>query len=491
MPSSDVKIANHRFELPMSVQGDALTEEGQMNVSTSITLRALHTAGSLLLYLARARRRPLSLLLGAGLLASSLGAPVPVGAAAEPPNPAARLQFVVNQIQILDDRDGAFAGKGELHFYIDFYRCNGNVPCLDQLKNSDWGSATGVYDAQDYFTAGTGQTVTMNRVIPEDNAPVPLGLAIAEGGRYVMKFRILEFDDLSGAENLGSVFHELDFSEHGLGIGTHVGRATGADGGHVGDFIITYEIRRAPLPDLRAGGIKVKDLPGSTNKQVCIGVLNAEIYASDAFEVALSVDGKIGPEAKARVNGLGGGDSEEVCIPAALPATGQALLAAVIDPANAVAEFNEANNTLKEPYQGTGLAIPESPATPTPAPGGSKVEEIRKPDLNVATIKVNGHEPDGKNDCQDGKNTVVVVVKNDGTESAEKITVQLAVDGGQTVTKLIASLEPGEAAEATFADVGLKKGQQKLTATVDPKNVIDEFDDGNNDLTVKATCASK
>ena len=75
-------------------------------------------------------------------------------------------------------------------------------------------------------------------------------------------------------------------------------------------------------------------------------------------------------------------------------------------------------------------------------------------------------------------------------EIAKKVTVQLAVAGGQTETGVISSLQPGESGEVTF-DVRLKKGQQKLTATVDPKNAIDEGNDSNNDLTVTATCAAK
>src|SRR3712207_8338349 len=45
-------------------------------------------------------------------------------------------------------------------------------------------------------------------------------------------------------------------------------------------YTVTYEIRRAPLPDLEPTAIEVRDLPGSDRQLVCMTVAN--ITGTDA-----------------------------------------------------------------------------------------------------------------------------------------------------------------------------------------------------------------
>ena len=68
-----------------------------------------------------ARRAVPALGLAGALVLATLGPPTPVGAAADPEDLAARLQIVVKEIYILDDRD--WWGAGELTLLTRVVRC--------------------------------------------------------------------------------------------------------------------------------------------------------------------------------------------------------------------------------------------------------------------------------------------------------------------------------------------------------------------------------
>ena len=61
---------------------------------------------------AAARHAITTLGLASALALSALGPPSPEATAAQPKEPAARLQLVVKQVEILDDREGSLSGKG-------------------------------------------------------------------------------------------------------------------------------------------------------------------------------------------------------------------------------------------------------------------------------------------------------------------------------------------------------------------------------------------
>jgi hypothetical protein len=487
-----------------------------MEIIIPTALRILCAVDVLLPRFASRRRWLLSLVLIGGLLVSTFGAPVQIGTAAEPPNkPAARLQIVVKNVKIHDDREGIFSGDGEMRFFVGIWACkpDGPSPCVssrpssvpDAMPNSVSNFGEPLSRFGKLFGAGTGDLVVLDAVLPGSGGEMwgagtsaDLGFPVYPGRHYVVQFDMAEEDDdvFTNGEYMGFVYQDISLEDTALG--THTVRSLKEDGSGQGDYTVTYEVRKAPAADLRPGYIKVTPVGGSNKSHVCMSVINSETVAADPFFVALKVDGSVPAGGRVSVGTLGGGEYGESCVDVLLPTSGEHTLTAVVDEVSTVNEYNELNNELAQPYQGTKAAGPEAPDTgttgspaPTPAPSGSKIEEIRKPDLAVASIEVNGQQPDGKNGCKDGKNSILVVVKNDGTADARKITVQLAVGGGQGATKLIASLQPGESGEVAFEDVGLKKGQQKLTAIVDPKNAIGEGDDDNNELTVTVACASK
>lgn len=424
--------------------------------------------------------------------------------AAQETGPSARIQIVVSTVDILDDRDGAFAGAGEMHFHTSLYKCIGDAPCLDRLKGPEIWDSTGVAQlvSEDpiKFSANSGETKTLNLVYPETTASVSRGLNVVPTDHYVLRFYIEEWDDVSDDEFMGEVVQEIDLAEHGLGFGEHEGRATGADSNHIGDFIIHYAIRPAPLPDLRIDGIKVQDQPASDAKNVCLDVSNVAAYASPAFSVSLRADDKFLTNGAATLNGLGGGKKETVCMSVILPTTGQATLTATADPQHQVDEFNEANNVYKQAYiavqMPTDLSVTQIKVTGQDVDAKeekSDCKDGKKDCKDEKSSPKDGKTDDkdaknDKNDCTDGKNTVVVTVKNGGAGSAEKFVVRLAADGLVVAAQTVDVLAAGQSRDVTFEDALLKKGKHQLVATADLTETVAETDEQNNALTITVRC---
>jgi subtilase family serine protease len=66
----------------------------------------------------------------------------------------------------------------------------------------------------------------------------------------------------------------------------------------------------------------------------------------------------------------------------------------------------------------------------------------------------------------------------------------LTVDGVDVAEQSAVELEPGQEHEVRFEGVELKKGEHKLTALADANREVTETDEGNNTLTVTATCTA-
>jgi len=463
-------------------------------------------------------RRASLLALAASLLASVLGPPFSGGAAvaAGSANAAARLQVVIKEVHIGDDHD---PGDGELRLFTGIWHCKQGIapPCFnEEFDPAYWprgpemvtgwmdsgslnGTAERIARAKFSFSAGTGETYTFDdrpRVFPQDGDEIwdldtstQLGFPVEAGQQYVLQFQMYEndFDSaISGDDFMGYAFLFIDTYEHGLRLGTHTGRATASDGGP-GDFAVTYEIRRALLPDLRPGGITVKDLPGRAEKRVCMSVVNAEVGGAPPFEVALRVNGFQVDGGRTAVGILPSGGDAKGCVEIVLPALDPLELTAVVDPSRLVAEYNETNNESEFactlPSQaGCAPAQQESTGTTATAPGAAQV------DLTVSAVKVNGQVPDGKDDCKDGKNSVTVIVKNAGTVHAASFAVRLDVDGQQQDEALLSGLVAGQEQEVRFEDVRLKKGTHALTVVADQNKALAESNDDNNALKVTAQC---
>jgi hypothetical protein len=441
---------------------------------------------------ANAARRALpSLGLAAALLTSTLGAPAP--AVAQEPiihdhrmggPPVARVQVVIHQVKIIDDRDW---GDGEFYLWYTLVCAEVTAKCMGYGEIFLDG-----YETQ--FSAGSGETHTLNQLLPIDGSPLPhydataeTGYALYPGHNYRLRFGMEERDSITNRELMGDFKFPMT-PESGWGIGTYTLRSVHNDDSP-GDFEVTFEVRRVPLADLRPVNIKVSDLPGSTKKRVCMPVQNVEPGNAGPFEVLLRVDDAVLPDARTTVPGLTPGNATEACVETQLPDSGQHLLEAVVDPANALLEYNEANNV----YQQTYTAAQQPATTATPRPGTTSTNPASGPgaaqaDLTVSAIKANGRVLDDKADCKDGKYAMTVVVKNAGAEKAGAFGVRLAVDGEEVAERPVSGLEAGQEREVRVEDVRLKKGERKLAATVDPMNPLTESTTDNNELKITVQC---
>jgi parallel beta-helix repeat protein len=134
--------------------------------------------------------------------------------------------------------------------------------------------------------------------------------------------------------------------------------------------------------------------------------------------------------------------------------TGTVSLTVTVDTENVIEESDETNNAMTV----------------------SAVIEIPYPDLHPtsfippATPYLN--EP----------NTVTATVMNSGVISAGSFSVSLVVDDEHVDTRVLDPLEVGDEQSVEFSWTPASTGTVSLTVTVDPDNLIEEFDETNNDL---------
>jgi hypothetical protein len=468
----------------------------------ALVRRARDRARRLSIGLSLIGRWPVALALLAGLLASALGPPAPARAdppdpatRAASPDPAARIQVVIQGLYIYDDED--WLGAGELR--MSAWVCSAVSPGACKDENP-------IVVIHDAIAASSGDTVTLNRVMPSEGDDVrkggsaELGIPVYRGEQYALRVSIYDadFDPQQLGDPLGEVSIPID-EAHNWGIGSTSIRSTAGDGS-AGDFGLFYEIRRAPLANLRMANYQVAGSPGS--EYVCGQILNDGPKPAGPFGLKLSTEGQTLNEPT--FPGLDAGASTWQCtLRSDLPARKHNLVFS-IDEAHQVPEMEEYDNvgvfTVEADPSGTaspGAApvsgAPAAAPSPRPEPTGAQPTSGQagpsgdKPDLTAKAIRVNGQAPDGKNACRDGKNDLTVVVKNAGKADAGRFGVRLSVDG-DGLDQTVESVRAGEEREVSFENVPLRKGEHKLTASVDASGAVDEARDGNNDLKVTVRC---
>jgi hypothetical protein len=447
----------------------------------------------------------------ASMVASAFGPLTSVGVAQQT-TPTTRLQVVVKEVVIHDDREGRFSGEGEMKFNASIWICNEPAYPRCEIDNGHVLHGSMIASIYDDFSAKTGETVTLERVLPGDGPVMPggyvsekIGFPVFSGPHYVLMFSMVESDGgWSNSEHMGRWYQRMDSGELGFGVGTHTERSRRADDVTNGDFTITYEVRIAQIPDLRASNIRVLDLPGSPKKRVCMGVQNVGGADAGPFDASLYVDQSMPPGGTAQVSGMSAQNGGEHCVEAEMPTSGRHTLRAIVDQYHRVDEWDEENNAFESVYEvpqpeASSPAGPVAKASPEPVASASSSSRGQttlpaagsaQADLVVSAIRVNGQVLDGKDDCKDGRNDVAVVVRNVGTADAEKLNLRLVVDDaqGDAVEKAVNGLEAGQEREVKFDDVRLKKGERTLTATADAKGAVAESNEENNDRKVTARC---
>jgi hypothetical protein len=357
----------------------------------------------------------------------------------------------------------------------------------------------------------------LNRVIPQigdelhgPNASAEGGIAVFDGQRYLLMINGFESDhnetlDVGGGDFMGGVQRVLD-SSNSWAIGTYTrepaapfedtslpGRGllcAGCGGIIVGDYLVTYQIRLAPLPDMHPSALSVK-APGGPDTQVCATIQNLGAETAEAYGMIFTIDG----EPKSQIGGgLPANQSHEDCVQVGALAVGTHSLAVSVDPDRAIPESNEGNNVFARDYVRrviddivvTGGGAVLEPAQPPVVQGG-------QPNLQVSAIRVKGKNPSGQNDCDPGQNDVTVVLKNQGDGQAENLNVQLIVDGKdkEALNKPVASLSAGQELNVVFNAVDLKPGERPLVATVEGKSSNAELDGSKAELKVIVACKNE
>ena len=477
------------------------------------TCRAMHVVG---------RIATAAFVVAVALNASAGDAASPVQA--EGDEPFARMQMVIKRIVIHDDQDwgkGDFALTARVWEIVDGCPVDVHPDVPDYYPGCTRILAEGTFESS--VTDGT--VLTPDRLIPssgdvigDPSISAAFGIPLFADRRYGWSIAAVEKDPAldDGMGHLGGRLLEENgwgplgrtISERGtVGWSSFFPPGFGSKPAY---YSVEYEFRLVPLPDLRPVGINVLDLPGSTDKLVCMAVQNVGALEAGAFEATLYVDGVAPPNGKALAGRLDAPGSGDLCVETALPDSGEHRLAAVVDEPHGIFEQNEANNRFEQPYVATrvgpsdgpigaatgpgvttgrdpGSSQPPSPPRPEPSPPPSQA------DLTVRAIRIRGEAPDGEDDCEDGGNGVTVVINNGGAAGTGSFVVRLMVDDDQggAEEKTVSGLDARQEREVRFDDVRLKEGRRTLTATVDAGKVVAESDEANNSRAVTASCEDR
>jgi hypothetical protein len=316
------------------------------------------------------------------------------------------------------------------------------------------------------------------------------GVTVHPGTVYGVEVTGSEDDGFTADDNMGEAHLVLTDSSD-WSIGTHTVR------GHGGAYSVELEVRRVALADLTPRSIKVlnrsSERPERQWKEICAMVANIGPKETAGHHVNFTLDG-------APYIGYSGytypGEVDEVCTEIPDPAMGEHVLTASIE---GVPEMDLSNNEMRSTWTRTFLddirvspdsvvgvleTAPDASAGTSggPAQAGPGQIATRQAGLDPISKETTGgastvSSPVSlavtdirvKGDCEAGENDVAVTVKNQGTARLQDLILSLEVDGDDARDKSLGSLDAGKDATVEFADVQLKKGDRKLTASVTPK----------------------
>jgi hypothetical protein len=232
---------------------------------------------------------------------------------------------------------------------------------------------------------------------------------------------------------------------------------TGAPGGQVADLQVIGGW--APNPDLVVTAATWT--PAAPSEATAVTLSATVKNQGTAPAAATRVDFKLGGTvvAGASVGALAAGASATVSANAGTQPMGSYSVAAVVDPANTVAEQDNDNNTFTASTQ---LVVGQAPG----------------PDLRVLSITTNPANP-----AVGAAVSFTVAVNNRGISAAGASTTRLSV-GGTTLNGSTPAIAAG--ATATVAIAGTwtaTSGGATMTATADATGAVAETNENNNVLT--------
>ncbi|GGK88779.1 CARDB domain-containing protein [Mangrovihabitans endophyticus] len=230
---------------------------------------------------------------------------------------------------------------------------------------------------------------------------------------------------------------------------------SGAPGAQVAEFQAVGAF--APAPDLTVTGATWSPASPTENTDVTLSATVRNVGPVQA--PATSVDFKLGGATvgSAAVAALAAGASTTVSYNAGRRAQGTYQLIAVVDPADAVSETNNANNTFTAP---DSLVVAQAPG----------------PDLEITGITSNPANP-----AVGASVTFTVTVHNRGTSTAAASTTRLTI-GGSTLNASTPSIAAGASAGVTLGTWTATGGGATATATADATGAVAETNENNNTL---------
>jgi len=308
------------------------------------------------------------------------------------------------------------------------------------------------------------------------------------GQSYVFEVNMFESDGFAGGDFMGGIQRIISESND-WGVGTYTREAAGhfpdpsvpyygllcAGCGDivVGDYLVTYEIRRMALPDLHAKSMRVKEAPGGGEPFLCSTIENpSSLKAGPAF-IAFGLDGN--DRRSTIIAELGAHASREECLQVGAISLGQHTISVIVDDPRILPESDENNNALTEQYRRTALSgvlnplggengVLEVDGSNTNPPPTTDPVPI---DIAVTDIKVKPKSSNGRNNCDPGPNDVTIGLKNNGGGDAQNVAVRLQVDSQPgTQDRTIPSIASGKPQDVTFEGVQLDRRDHRLTVTV-------------------------
>ncbi|TDW95232.1 F5/8 type C domain-containing protein [Kribbella pratensis] len=232
---------------------------------------------------------------------------------------------------------------------------------------------------------------------------------------------------------------------------------TGAPGGQVAELQVFGAA--APNPDLVVTNVDWSPVNPSESTPITLSatVKNNGSAAAPASSLNFLLGGSVAGTAS--VQALAAGASTTVTANAGTRAQGNYTVAAVADPANAVVEQSDTNNTLQAASQ---LTIAQAPG----------------PDLQVIGITTNPANP-----APGTQVSFTVAVNNRGTSASVASTTKLVV-GTTTLNGSTAPIAAGATANVAISGTWTAtNGGATVTATADAGNTVDETNETNNTFT--------
>ncbi|WP_328997493.1 discoidin domain-containing protein [Kribbella sp. NBC_00709] len=232
---------------------------------------------------------------------------------------------------------------------------------------------------------------------------------------------------------------------------------TGAPGAQVAELQVFGTA--APNPDLVVTNVAWSPADPSETTPITLSatVKNNGSAAAPASSLNFLLNGST--TGTANVGALAAGASATVTANTGTHAQGNYTVAAVADPANAIVEQNDDNNTLQATTQ---LAVAQAPG----------------PDLQITGITSNPANP-----APGAAVSFTVAVNNRGTTASTASVSKLTV-GATTLTGNTAAIAAGATANVAISGTWTAtNGGATLTATADATNTVAETNETNNILT--------